>query len=468
MALTAAIPAAIDRDPSPSSWPGLTRPSTSLVVQEKKGVDTRHKAGHDEVTLVAAAPAPARAGPRIATESLRLALLWLMGFAGAFVFLEPSPYEIVGVLAIVLFAATGLAVKATLAPLVLLLALLNVGYGLAVVQVADQLKPVTWVLVSLFLSATAVFYAAMLSTNTARRLDLLMRGYLAAAIVASLTGIAAYFHLFGGASEMFLLYFRARGTFNDPNVLGAFLVLPGLFLYQRLLAGRLVLRSTLMLLVIFAALLLSFSRAAWGVFAFAAAVVMALTFVTSRSANERFRVVAVAFLGLLVIMAFVAALLSIPKVAELFTVRATLEQSYDVGHYGRFGRYILGANLALDRPLGIGPLQFSHYFPEDPHNTFLNTFMSGGWLGGFSYLTLCAVTIVASTRFIFVRTPWQPAYHAVYAAYLGVVGESAIIDIDHWRHYFLTLGVLWGLMAATRAYSAAQSTGRAQGLRGAS
>ena len=42
---------------------------------------------------------------------------------------------------------------------------------------------------------------------------------------------------------------------------------------------------------------------------------------------------------------------------------------------------------------------------------------------------------------------------AVYAAYLGVA-ESAIIDIDHWRHYFLILGVLWGLMAASRPYLA--------------
>ena len=42
---------------------------------------------------------------------------------------------------------------------------------------------------------------------------------------------------------------------------------------------------------------------------------------------------------------------------------------------------------------------------------------------------------------------------AVYAAFVGLVIESAIIDIDHWRHYFLILGALWGLMAATRAHS---------------
>jgi O-antigen ligase len=384
-------------------------------------------------------------------------LLWLIGFAGAFVFIEPSPYEVIGGVAIVLFAATGLTLRPALAPLVLLLVLLNVGYALSVVQVSDQLKPMIWVPVSAFLAATAVVYAAMLGANTQQRLDLLMRGYIAAALVAALVAIAAYFRLFGGASDMFLLYMRARGTFNDPNVLGAFLVLPGLLVFQRMLAGRRMLRSGVMLLVMLAALLLSFSRAAWGVFAASALILMGLTFVTSRSVNERVRIVLVAFAGLVVIAAFIAALLSIPKVAELFTIRATLDQSYDIGQFGRFGRYQLGAALALEHPFGIGPLQFHRFATEDPHNTFLNAFMSGGWLGGISYLTLCLVTIAASTRYLFVRTPWQPAYHAVYAAYLGVIGESVIVDIDHWRHYFLILGVLWGLMAATQTH-AAQAT----------
>ena len=61
-----------------------------------------------------------------------------------------------------------------------------------------------------------------------------------------------------------------------------------------------------------------------------------------------------------------AALLSIDQVADLFKERAALEQSYDIGHLGRFGRYILGAELALDRPFGIGPLQFSQHLPRGP------------------------------------------------------------------------------------------------------
>ena len=50
-------------------------------------------------------------------------------------------------------------------------------------------------------------------------------------------------------------------------------------------------------------------------------------------------------------------------------------------------------------------------------------------------------------------TPWQQVYHVLYAAYVAVIVESIFIDIEHWRHYFLILGALWGLMAASRAYA---------------
>src|SRR5262249_11071712 len=105
--------------------------------------------------------------------------------------------------------------------------------------------------------------------------------------------------------------------------------------------------------------------------------------------------------------------------------------------------------LSFRRRCGAGA---SVHFTEDPHNSFLNAFISGGWLAGFGYFALSLVTVAASTRFLFVRTPWQSIYHVLYAAYIATLAESMIIDIDHWRHYFLILGLLWGLMAASRTY----------------
>jgi hypothetical protein len=53
---------------------------------------------------------------------------------------------------------------------------------------------------------------------------------------------------------------------------------------------------------------------------------------------------------------------------------------------------------------------------------------------------------------VFVETPWRSTYIAVYCAFVGVAAESAIIDSDHWRHYFLLLGVTWGLMIVSQSW----------------
>src|SRR3954470_18432335 len=356
----------------------------------------------------------ATAAPRLfrSVERLRGALLWLTGFAGAIVFMEPSPYEVASLLTIIVFAVTGLALRPALMPLIVMLVLYNTGFSLAVIQVIDEPKALTWVAVSWYLSTTAIFFAAMLGTNTVERLSLLMRGTVAAAAVSSIIAILSYFHLLGPLSELFLMYGRAHAAFNDPNVLGAFLILPAMLALQRVLNSRVAdaARASLLLGLIAIAVLLTFSRAAWGQFAFTAALLMFFTFVTSRSPNERLRIALIAIVGVVVMALMLAALLSLDRVAELFKERASLDQSYDVGHLGRFGRHLLGAELALDRPFGIGPLQFHFIFPEDPHNTYLNAFLSGGWLSGVVYLTLTLTTLLLGFRTVFIDTPWRYTY----------------------------------------------------------
>jgi hypothetical protein len=62
------------------------------------------------------------------------------------------------------------------------------------------------------------------------------------------------------------------------------------------------------------------------------------------------------------------------------------------------------------------------------------------------------VTLINATRFLRAETPWRSGYHVIYAAYVGVAMESAVIDIEHWRHLYLILGALWGMMIASRPY----------------
>ena len=401
-----------------------------------------------------AASAGAAPGLRISTEKLRCLMLWLTGVCGAIVFIEPSPYEVVSALTLGLFIIGGLTLSPTVIPLAVLLVLINIGYSISGWTVIDEEGVAMWLITSWYLAFTALFFAAMLGLNTEARLKALARGCVIGGVIASLAAIIGYSRVISSLNELLLLYDRSRGTFKDPNVLGAFLVFPTLLALQPIISGKFreAMKGVVLLGLFVPAILLSFSRAAWGQVVYCSLVVLALTFVTTRSSSHRLRLVLLSVTGVVVLVGFIGALLSIDAVADLFKQRASFEQSYDMGEQGRFARHALGAIMALDKPIGIGPLQFHKYFPEDTHNSFLNAFMSGGWLAGVFYPALVAMTLVFGFRMVFVRTPWQQTAIVVFAGYFGVATESFIIDTDHWRHTFLLMGVMWGLIAATERY----------------
>ena len=399
------------------------------------------------MTALAAPAIATGAAPRSLIERIQHGLLWLIGFSSGFVMIEPAPYEFVVVIAVIAFAATGMTLRAGHLPLAFLLILYNIGCVAALMPVIALEDTAKWTAVTCFLAVTSLFFAIIIVDDTERRLDALLKGYILSAVVTSIIAILAYFKLIPGW-EVFIMALRAKSTFKDPNVFGPFLILPALLVLQRMMFGRLrdILVGGLTLLVIAAGLLLSFSRGAWAHIAVSALLMLFFTYLTTRKATERLRIMVFAMIGAGVLALFIVALLSLDQVADLFKERASLVQDYDSGHLGRFGRHTLGALMALDHPNGIGPLQFTKYLPEDPHNSFLDAFMAGGWLGGVTYLAIALVMVVLGLRHVFVPAPWQATYIALYAAFLGEVGESYIIDVQHWRHYFLIVGLVWGLM----------------------
>ena len=389
--------------------------------------------------------------------ALQRALVWLVGASGAIVFIEPSPYELSTLIATVIFFATGLRLRLAFMPIFLLLILLNTGYSIGAIPFLDQSTVANWIATSWYMAVTVMFFAMVLSDDTAARLDMLRRGLVVGAMIASLAAIAGYFHLVPGGNDLLTLYDRARGTFKDPNVLGAFLILPSLFVLQSVVSDRFgkAFRNALAFGIMALAILLAFSRAAWGGLILTSAFMLALMVVTSPSPAQRSRIVVMAISAVIVVAVLLAVLLSFDSIRDMFQQRASFDQSYDEGRFGRFGRHILGAQMALDLPFGIGPLQFHNYFPEDTHNSYLNAFMSGGWISGVCYPALVFITVITGFRYVFVRVPWQRTYLAIFSAFLGTVGEAFIIDIDHWRHFWMMLGAMWGMFAAAQPYKAA-------------
>jgi hypothetical protein len=398
------------------------------------------------------------AAPPVA--SLQRALLWSIGAAGAIVFIEPSPYEFATLGAIIIFLATGLRLRLAFMPLLILLFLVNIGYSISAAYLMDKTGIANWVMTSWYMAVTVVFFAMVLSEDTAARLDLLRRGLIVGGLIAALAGIAGYFNLVPGGHELLTLYDRARGTFKDPNVLGAFLVLPMLFALQSVVSDRFgkSFRSAIAFGIMALAILLAFSRAAWGQLTLTSAFMLVLMVLTSPSRAQRSRILATAAAAAIVGAVLLVVLLSFDSISDMFKQRASFDQSYDEGRFGRFGRHILGAQMALDLPFGIGPLQFTKFFPEDTHNSYLNAFMSGGWISGICYPALVFITVILGFRHVFARVPWQRAYLAIFAAFLGTVGEGFIIDTDHWRHFWMMLGAMWGMFAAAQQYRARRQT----------
>lgn len=399
-------------------------------------------------------PSALTSAPRVV--ALQRALVWLAGASGAIVFIEPSPYELVTLAASVIFFATGLRLRLVFMPLLLLLFLINLGYSIGAIPFLDKTEVANWIATSWYMAVTVMFFAMVVSEDTATRLDMLRRGLVAGALIAATAGIAGYFNLVPGGHDLLTLYERARGTFKDPNVLGAFLILPALFALQSVVSDnfRKSFRSTIALGIMGLAILLAFSRAAWGGLAITSAFMLALMVLTSPSRAQRSRIIVMSVIAIIIAATLIAVLLSFDSISDMFRQRASFDQSYDEGRFGRFGRHILGADMALDLPFGIGPLQFHRYFPEDTHNSYLNAFMSGGWIAGICYPALVFVTVIMGFRHLFVRAPWQRTYLAIFAAFLGTVGENFIIDTDHWRHFWMMLGTMWGMFAATQRYRA--------------
>jgi hypothetical protein len=276
-----------------------------------------------------------------------------------------------------------------------------------------------------------------------------MSAYVFAALVAASAGLIGYFKLVPGAAELFTLdYARARGTFKDPNVLGAFLV-PALLYVLNLVIRTGIVRASLLLLaapILLFGSLLAFSRGAWINLAVSLLVYACFTFTTVSSHRQRLKLVMYGLLAGIFAVGVFAAALSIPQVSEVMEQRARLEQPYDVGPEGRFGGQKKALGLVVANPIGIGALEFARtYNEEDVHEVYLNMFLNAGWVGGTLYLVVVMLTLWLGLRQVVRDRGGDGISVVLVAAFVGMAVEGLVIDTDHWRHFYLVMAMIWGM-----------------------
>lgn len=394
-----------------------------------------------------AAFGPARGSSALAQRLLNVTLFVAI-LLSAIAFIEPSPHDAMMGALLVGCVAARVPFDRKLVPLLILTVVWLLGGFLSLIQVGDQENTIQYAATSVYLGIAGIMFACLFCAGDLVRLSVVRRAYVLAALIATATGYLGFFHLIPHY-EMFLDNERVSATFKDPNVYGPYLIFPLLFLVIGFMTRGVRLVSLVVFALLLGGLFLSFSRGAWMHFALSVAVAAALLFASARDPRMRNRVVWFAIGATFVAGLLILALTSIDSVRDLLLVRAHAIQPYDVGPGGRFWYQELALGQILEHPNGLGPFEFSRIFGGQQHDVYMQGFLVYGWLGGAAYLTLVLVTLVIGIRAALIPTPWQYYLIAAAAAFVGEACEGFVVDTDHWRHFFLILGMVWGLTVAT-------------------
>lgn len=405
---------------------------------------------------------------RFSLEAIRTSCISAIFISSFFVKFEPALADLFSFIALILFATSGLNFARSFAtPLLFMIIYLLAGVVSAigidrpvVAPYSDQ--PLQYSMVTAYISMVAILVAAYVAADPSRRYLQIERAWWIGATFGSILGLLIYLGIKPlvtvisaiGEAPNAGYAFRVVGGYKDPNVFSTWLVFPVVSMVQALALGRLRISvwSVSCLLVNTLALLLAFSRGAWFDVAVASFLTIGLSILLTPSLRQRRYVLLLGIGGAFLIVILLAGLLSIPSINAAFLDRFVLVKSYDAGETGRFGNQLNSIPMLLRMPMGLGPYQFEQIFGEAPHNTFLNSFASGGWIGGISYILWCLCTFYMGIKTVFTRSPYQAFAVPVVATFIVMTLQGLQIDNEHWRHWFWMMGLIWGLFAAMQNY----------------
>lgn len=377
--------------------------------------------------------------------------IWI--FSGSVVITEPSPYELVFllVLGLSLFAASFSFQRSTLGLLVLWATFIPFAIIAAFQPKFTALTDaLTFQAVTIFLFFTSYWVANYVAERPQERMRRIVKWYVIAAALSAAMGTAGYLGLVPGGHDLLTRYDRAKALFNDPNVFAPFLILPAMYALQRVLLDKpkRAVMAAIVVMIITIGVFASFSRGAWAHYIASGLGVYLLVFFGVANAKEKARMLIIAIVGVLAVLVALGGLLSIPKVQQLFELRAQA-QSYDEGDGGRFGRQGYAFELALANPWGIGPLEFRNLkIKEEPHDAYVDALHVYGWGGGLMIYLFIGTTIWRGLSFVFRPSPNKLLLIPLIAVWIPLCVEAAIIDLDHWRHFWLVGGLIWGVTAS--------------------
>jgi len=350
---------------------------------------------------------------------------------------EPAPSDGVFLVVMAVAFATGrFRLRSAPRPVVAILAIFAALNVMAAVQVADVERAVLFFTITLYLALLGLWLPGYVVSRARARL--VVRGYLAAAVISACVGALA---LLGAlpAHDVLTESDRARALFQDPNVFGPFVVPAVLLLVEeiirpRILSARLATKAVL-LGILLLGVLFSYSRGAWlnlGV----GLLVLGLVLSLRGGAQPALALVVVGVST----AAIVGAVLVATGSADFLAERAR-PQTYDAQ---RFSGQRAGLRPAQQYPFGAGPGQFESVAGISAHSTYARALGEEGFLGLIALLALLGYTLLTALRnAVRGRSTYGIGSAALLAAWCGLLANSAVIDTLHWRHLWLVAALIW-------------------------
>jgi O-antigen ligase len=352
---------------------------------------------------------------------------------------EPAPADFVFAIVIAVAAVTG-RFEPTRVPLTIFVTLgsflfLNV---ISTVGAISPSRAAFFFSITLYLAVFSVWLVGFLDST--RRARLVVLAYLGGAVISALLGVGALFGPLPAEDQLLYTGQRARALFDDVNVFGPFMVPILLIVLQETLEPRLIRwRRPIMVAIIFvlaAAILFSYSRAAW--LNTAVAVIVFFGVLSVRRGGLRRLLPALLILAVTLVAG--SFIVSASGSEQFLSERATL-QAYDVE---RFTAQEAGIQLAEGHPLGIGPGQFEPFVQYSAHSTFIRAFAEQGILGLVAFVGLALSTLVLAGRnAVLGRHTYGIGSAALFAAWSGLLVNSFFVDTLHWRHLWLVAALIW-------------------------
>lgn len=362
------------------------------------------------------------------------------------VIIEPALYDLIGLGFIIVLVALGLRLPVGVGLPLLLLSIYLVA-NIISATINTPIESLRSVLVRFIMVVNWLLFASLIYHMPVRFLNTIWHGYIVAACIAVLVGLSAYTNLHP-AFNFAIQYDRVNGTFKDPNLMGPFLIPPLLYLLTKIEQQSFLkicfLATTALLLAL--GIYLTFSRGAWMATSISILVYGVIRYQVERSGQVRSRLlgimVALCVLGMLVP---VLSTLSEDAAGTFDNRFSSVAQSYDSV---RFTAQKIAIAITPTNPFGIGPDQAGAVLPfgVEPHNIYLHVLLEAGWIGAVTFYYFLILTMALGFACCYKRFDSQKDAIVVFASLVGILVQSLFIDSTHWRHFFLLMGLMWGLI----------------------